>query len=61
MSSIADKFIRVMKDDLREEFEERWKQVERHHHHWCITPDIVDRILRKTNKVKHDDADCTKM
>ena len=61
MSSIADKFIRVMKDDLREEFEERWKQVERHHHHWCITHDIVDRILRKTNKAKHDDADCTKM
>lgn len=61
MSSIADKFIRVRKDDLREEFEERWKQVERHHHHWCIPPDIVDRILRKTNKAKHDDADCTKM
>lgn len=61
MSSIADKFIRVRKDDLREEFEERWKQVERHHHHWCITPDIVDRILRKTNKAKHYDADCTKM
>ena len=61
MSSIADKFIRVRKDDLREEFEERCKQVERHHHHWCSTPDIVDRILRKTKKAKHDDADCTKM
>ena len=60
MSSIADKFIRIRKATLKEEHEENWKQ-EEIHHHWCGTPDIVERMLRKTKKAKHDDADCTKM
>ena len=52
--------MRITKDALKEDTEENWKQ-EEIYRHWCGTPDIVERMLRKTKKAKHDDADCTKM